>query len=178
MADKDGNKKPGQTNLAWINQDFRNEMRKVSAEFFDVLPKEESENKWFVCFELHIAVDERQTSGINTAMNDDLCLLFNKSLLADAVLCVSGREISVHRIILAARWPRFYDTFLANSKERLINISGIEADILQKLLLGVYSNRMSTSLIQDPACKEIEHILELPWLADRSHTPKRHYCSR
>ena len=59
---------------------------------------------------------EKERSAFSRSIND-LGLLLDESLLTDTVLRVSGREIPVHRAILAARWPRFYENFLAGSNE-------------------------------------------------------------
>ena len=132
------------------------------------------EDPCFVCFELYIAVDERETSDFIRSTND-LSLLLDESLLADSVLRVCGREIMVHRVILAARWPRFYERFLAGSKGSVENVGGIELEVLEKLLKCVYSNRIPTSLLHEPACQVMSNILEPIWLSGSIQTNKQQH---
>ena len=90
----------------------------------------------------------------------DLSLLLDESLLADSVLRVSGREIAVHRAILAARWPRFYERFLDGSIDSVVDVGEIEPEVFEKLLKCVYSNRIPVSIFHDTACKDLALTLE------------------
>ena len=118
-----------------------------------------TEDQYFVCFELYIAVDEKHMTGLNRSTND-LSLLLDESLLTDSVLRVSGQEIMVHRAILAARWPRFYDNFLAGSKDSVVDVGEIELEAFNALLKCVYSNRILASFFHDEHYKNLATILE------------------
>ena len=127
--------------------------------FTKVKLSENPEDEYFVCFELYIAADENETSYLNRRTND-LGLLLDESLLTDSVLRVNGRDIPVHRAILAARWPRFYEKFLTRSNDPVVDVDGIETEAFGKLLKCVYSNRIPVSLLLDANCADLAQTLE------------------
>ena len=179
VTDQDGNKLPGPTKCGYVEYDASTEYydnNNAAVEFVELKPAGNYEDKCFVCFELYIAVDERGTPDFIRPTND-LSLLLDESLLADSVLRVSGREISVHRAVLAARWPRFYERVLAGSKGSTVNVGEIEPEVFEKLLKCVYSNRIPTSLLQEPAWQEMSHILEPIWHSGRIQTNDQHSIS-
>ena len=177
IIDQAGNILPGQMKYAHVGTDTRDEGNGVngfSVNFEEMQLSGNSEDKLFVCFELHIEVDERETTEFIRSTND-LSLLLDESLLTDSVLRVSGREISVHRAVLAARWPRFYGKFLAGSKDSTVNVGEIELEVFEKLLKSTYSNRISTSFLQEHACKDMEQFFEPIWLFGGIQTRKRQH---
>ena len=176
ITDKTGNILPGQTKYAHVSSsdDDNDDNVSISVCFEELHLSGNSEDKLFVCFELYIEVDERETSDFNRSTND-LSLLLDESLLTDSVLLVNGREISIHRAILAARWPRFYERFLAESKESTVNVGDIEPEVFEKLLKCVYSNQIPISILQDPACQDMAHMFEPMWLSERIQTNKQQH---
>ena len=122
----------------------------------------------FVRFELNIELDEKKAVEYRRFSND-LCLLFDESLLTDTVIRVNGREFSVHRAILAARWPRFYEQFLMESKHAVVDVGDVEPEAFEKLLRCIYSNKNPTSLPEEETfCRDLAYILEPTWLKKQS----------
>ena len=177
ITDKDGNTLPGQIKYAYVDCDSRNEIKGYSATFDELKPSENSEDLCFVYFELYIAIAEKETPDFNLPAND-LSLLLEEPLLTDTVIRVHGREIPVHRALLAARWPRFYGRFLAGSNDSVVNVDEIEGEVLEKLLKYVYSNRIPATLRKDPACKDMAHIFEPIWLSGASQSGEQQQHSR
>ena len=174
ITDENGKTLPGQIKYAYVDYDSCKEYNGSSVDFDELKPLENSEVKCFVCFELNIVVDERQTSDFNRSTND-LSLLLDESLLTDSVLRVSGREIPIHHAILAARWPRFYDNFLAGSKDSVVDVGEFEPEVFEKLLKCFYSNRIPTSLFQDPAFQDMAQMLEPTWFSEQIPTNEQQH---
>ena len=91
ITDKAGKILPGQIKYASVNKysSDDDDYDVISVRFEGMNLPGNSKDKHLVCFELHIAVDERETSDFNRSTND-LGLLLDESLLTDSVLCVSG----------------------------------------------------------------------------------------
>ena len=82
---------------------------------------------------------------------------------------VNGREFSVHRAILAARWPRLYEKFLMGSKNSVVDVGDVELEAFEKLLRCIYSNRNPTSLLEEVTfCRDLAYILEPTWLKEKN----------
>ena len=136
--------------------------------FNDLNISNNPDDQYFVLFELNIALDEKEALEYQRFTND-LSLLFEESLLTDSVLRVSGREFSVHRAVLAARWPKFYEQFFIESKESVVDVDGIEPEAFEKLLRCIYSNTNPTSLLkEDILCRDLVQTLEPTWLKERN----------
>ena len=134
--------------------------------FEDVAVSNDPNDRYFVLFELNIALDEKKHFEYQR-FTKDLCLLFDESLLTDSVLRVSGREFSVHRAVLAARWPKFYEQFLIESNESVVDVGDVEPETFEKLLRCIYSNRNPTSLLkEDILCRDLALTLEPTWLEE------------
>ena len=174
ITEEDGKTTPGQVKYGYVDYDPCRKSNVSSVIFDELKPLENSEVKCFVCFELYIAVDERQTSDFNRSTND-LSLLLDEPLLTDTVLRVSGREIPVHRAILAARAPGFYDNFLAGSKDSVVDVGEIEPDVYRELLKCFYSNRIPTSLFQEPAFQDMAQMLEPTWFLEQIPTNEQQH---
>ena len=161
ITDQEGKILPGEFLYVCLENDLIEILYRLqfTRSFNNVNCSVDHEDQYFVCFELYIAVDEKHMTGLNRSTND-LSLLLDESLLTDSVLRVSGREISVHRVILAARWPRFYERFLDGSIDSVVDVGEIEPEAFEKLLKCVYSNRIPVSLFQDTACKDLAQTLE------------------
>ena len=67
----------------------------------------------------------------------------------------------------------FYEKFLAGSKDSVVDVGEIEPEVFEKLLKCVYSNRIPTSFLQEPACQNIAHIFEPIWLSEGIQTNER-----
>ena len=174
ITEEDGKTTPGQVKYGYVDYDSCRKSNVSSVIFDELKPLENSEVKCFVCFELHVAVGERQTSDFNRSTND-LSLLLDEPLLTDTVLRVSGREIPVHRAILAARAPGFYDNFLAGSKDSVVDVGEIEPDVFQELLKCFYSNRIPTALFQEPAFQDMAQMLEPTWFSEQIPTDEQQH---
>ena len=174
ITDENGKTLPGQIKYAYVDYDSCRKCNVSSVIFDELKPLENSEVKCFVCFEFYIAVDERQTSDFNRSTND-LSLLLDESLLTDTVLRVRGREIAVHRAILAARTPRFYDNFLAGSKDSVVDVGEIEPDVFRELLKCFYSNRIPTALFQEPAFQDMAQMLEPTCFSEQIPTDEQQH---
>ena len=159
--------------LIFVDYGDRNAFIYYLVKFNEILSLQNSEKNCFICFELHIAVDETERASFSRPMND-LGLLLDESLLTDTVLRVHGREIPVHRAILAARWPRFYEKFLVGSIDSVVEVAEMEPEVFKKILKSVYLNKIATSLIKDPICKDMTQIFEPTWLLaeNQSHEPQ------
>ena len=174
ITDEDGETKSGQVKYSYVNYDLCKEYNGFLVDFDELEPLENSEVKCFVCFELHIAVDERETWAFNRSTNN-WSFLLEESLLADSILRVSGLEIPVHRAILAARWPRFFEKFLAGSKDSTVDVAEIEPEILEKLLKCVYSNRIPSSLLQHHALQDMAQFFEPIWFSEQMRTNEQQH---
>ena len=126
-------------------------------------------NKFYVRFDLHIEVSEAENSDFDRQKND-LGILLDESLLTDSVLRVNGKEIPVHRAILAAMWPSFYEKFLAESKDPVVDVGEIDPDVFTQLLQCVYSKRIPDSLFEDTDCIGLAHTLDQTWFLEQIQT--------
>ena len=122
----------------------------------------------FVRFELNIEIDEKKAVEYQRFPND-LCLLFDESLLTDSVIRVNGRELSVHHAIFAARWPRFYEQSFRASNDSVVDVGDVEPEAFEKLLRCIYSNINPTSLLDEETFyRDLAYILEPTWLKKQS----------
>ena len=170
LIDQEGKIIPGQFKMVCLNKGwFLFENGRSPIHFKNLEISENSEDRYFVCFEMYIAVDEIHKSYLNRSTND-LSLLLDESLLTDSVLRVSGREIMVHCVILAARWPRFYEKFLDGSKDSVVDVAEFEPEVFEKLLECVYSNRIPISLFRDAGYKHLTKSLKQTKLLEHIQT--------
>ena len=175
IVDQEGTLLPGEYLFACVEGDRDDDLLKYlftngsTKTFEDIQLSENPEDKYFVCFEYYITADEKHMADLDRSTND-LSLLLDESLLTDSVLRVSGREIPVHRVILSARWPRFYERYLAGSTDSVVDVGGIELEAFEKLLKCVYSNRIPVSLLHDTPCRDLARTLEQTRLLDQIQT--------
>ena len=156
IIDKDGAMLPGTYNYFAVDSEEGDEDHIVKGVIFTELDiPNDPDEPYFVLFELNIALDETEALEYRRFTND-LCVLFDESLLTDSVLRVSGREFSVHRAVLAARWPRFYVKYLIESKNSVVDVGDVEPEAFEKLLRCIYSNTIPTSLLkEDILCQDL-----------------------
>ena len=121
---------PGVGGYFAVNEEFDDDEYTARLYFNDLNIPNDPDDEYFVRFELNIALDEKET--FDHRFSNDLCHLFDESLLTDSVLRVSGREFSVHRAILAARWPRFYENFSMGSKNSVVDVGDVEPEAFEK----------------------------------------------
>uniref|UniRef100_A0A0K0FD94 Speckle-type POZ protein-like (inferred by orthology to a human protein) n=1 Tax=Strongyloides venezuelensis TaxID=75913 RepID=A0A0K0FD94_STRVS len=90
--------------------------------------------------------------------------MFDSSFFYDCVIKVEDTEIQVHKAILSARSPVFYDIFTSasdKSQTNIIEIKGFSAEVVRKMLKYIYTDEISD--IQNMANQmfEIANIYEL-----------------
>ena len=173
ITDKDGKILPKKTIYVTVNSEQLNHGNVESAigNFGIITRSEIPGNKLYARFELHIEVSEIENSDFDRQKND-LSILLDESLLTDSVLRVSGKEIPVHRAILAARWPSFYEKFLAESKDPVVDVGEIDPDVFTQLLQCVYSKRIPDSLFKDGDCIDLASTLEQTWFLEQIQASK------
>ena len=83
---------------------------------------------------------------------------------------MSGREFSVHRAVLAARWPRFYEIFSMRSTNSVVDVGDVEPEAFEKLLRCIYSNRNPSGLLKEDILRrnrDLVQTLEPSWLKEQ-----------
>uniref|UniRef100_A0A0K0FQ12 Speckle-type POZ protein-like (inferred by orthology to a human protein) n=1 Tax=Strongyloides venezuelensis TaxID=75913 RepID=A0A0K0FQ12_STRVS len=90
--------------------------------------------------------------------------LYDSSLLYDCIIKAEDREIKAHKAILAARSPAFHEIFTKtsdNSQTNIIEIKDFNVEVVEKMLIYIYTDKVSD--IQNMANQifEIANIYKL-----------------
>lgn len=108
-----------------------------------------SDDKLTILCELSVLGDITGHSSIikvpESRLPDDFGLIFESKRFCDFTLVADGREIQVHKIILAARSPVFAAMFEHEMKERKqnrVNIVDVNYEILHELLKFIYTGKV------------------------------------
>ncbi|XP_057334007.1 speckle-type POZ protein-like [Microplitis mediator] len=123
-----------------------------------------SDNMVTLCVDL-VVYDNETSSLIESEFKlskrrivDDLEELFDSKLKSDVVLIVGDKKIKTHKSILIARSPVLAAMFMHNTvenKNNEINIIDIKAEIIEKMLKFIYTDKVEN--IDDDA----EYLLEV-----------------
>ncbi len=79
----------------------------------------------------------------------DIRNLFQQDELTDVMLAAEGRSIPCHRVLLAAASKFFHDKFVVHPESvdhNLLDIEGIDFDILKAIVYFVYNGRIQLTL--------------------------------
>ena len=168
IIDREGTMLPGVGDYIAVNDPC--DYYTTYADFNDLNIPNDPDDRYCVRLEFNIELDEKEALG-NQRFTNDLCILFDESLLTDSVLRVSGREFSVHRAVLAARWPRFYEKFSMRSINSVVDVGDVEPEAFEKLLRCIYSNRNPSWLLKEDILlrdRDLVQTLEPSWLKEQS----------
>lgn len=75
---------------------------------------------------------------------EDFGALFETQKFSDVTLSVGGKDLLVHKLILAARSPVFAAMFkheMAESKQNRVTIQDVDYDVLREMLMYIYTGK-------------------------------------
>uniref|UniRef100_A0A0N5BR02 BTB domain-containing protein n=1 Tax=Strongyloides papillosus TaxID=174720 RepID=A0A0N5BR02_STREA len=76
--------------------------------------------------------------------------MFDSPLFTDCIIKIGDTEIKVHKAVLAARSPVFYDTFnttLEKSQTNIIEIEDFRVEVVREMLKYIYTDEVSNILL-------------------------------